>query len=93
MKDQIAIENYNRRIKLKLYKYLYGKNQCKITQPLFIYFIKNEENDFQNVCYDLENKFEEKGKNKPHKKSKSENNLDKNKLNILQEKIIQKYKY
>ena len=62
MKDQIAIENYNRRIKLKLSKYLYGKNRCKITWPLFILLIKNEESDFQKEYHDLENKLEEEGK-------------------------------
>jgi hypothetical protein len=39
------IENYNRRIKLKLSKFLYGKNKCKIAWPLFLYFIKQEEED------------------------------------------------
>ena len=34
------IENYNRIIKLKLSNYLYGKNHCRISWPLFIYFIK-----------------------------------------------------
>ena len=80
MKDQIAIENYNRRIKLKLSKYLYGKNRCKITWPLFIFFIKNEESDFQKEYHDMENKLEEKGWNKPHKKFKLESNSDKKKI-------------
>ena len=39
------IDNYNRIIKLKLSSYLYGKNHCRISWPLFIYFIKNEEED------------------------------------------------
>ena len=34
------IENYNRRIKLRLSKFLYGKNKCKITSLLSLYFIK-----------------------------------------------------
>lgn len=34
------IENYNRIIKLKLSKYLYRKNHCKISWPLFMHFIK-----------------------------------------------------
>ena len=33
------IENYNRRIKLRLSKFLYGKNKCKISWPLFLYFL------------------------------------------------------
>ena len=51
-------ENYNRRIKLKLSKYLYGKSKCKISWPLFLYFIKNEEKDVKNDNYNLENKVE-----------------------------------
>ena len=45
------IENYNRRIKLKLSKYLYGKNHCKISWPLFLYFIKKEEEDYRNEIF------------------------------------------
>ena len=54
------IENYNRIIKLKLSKFLYGKNRCKITWPMFFYFIKNEEKDKQNEINALLNKIEEK---------------------------------
>ena len=53
------IENYNRIIKLKLSKFLYGKNRCKITWPMFFYFIKNEEKDKQNEINALLNKIEE----------------------------------
>ena len=42
------IENYNRIIKLKISKFLYEKNRCKITWPIFFYFIKKKENDKQN---------------------------------------------
>ena len=48
------IENYNRRIKLKLSKYLYGKNHCKVSWPLFLYFIKQEEEDYRLENYNLE---------------------------------------
>jgi hypothetical protein len=48
------IENYNRRIKLKLSKFLYGKNKCKITWPLFLYFIKQEEEDYRTDIYNKE---------------------------------------
>ena len=48
------IENYNRRIKLKLSKFLFGKNKCKITWPLFLYFIKNEEEDYRKDIYNNE---------------------------------------
>ena len=34
------IENYNRKIKLKLSKFLYGKNKCKVTWPLFYILLK-----------------------------------------------------
>ena len=43
------IENYNRVIKLKLSNYLYGKNHCRISWPLFIYFIKNEEEEYKQL--------------------------------------------
>ena len=36
------IESHNRRIKLKLQKYLYSKNLIKISWPLFLYLIKKE---------------------------------------------------
>ena len=39
------IENYNRIIKLKLSKYLYGKSKTKITLPLFHRFILPEEEE------------------------------------------------
>ena len=48
------IENYNRRIKFKLSKYLYGKNKCKISWPLFLYFIKQEEQDYRTDIYNKE---------------------------------------
>ena len=41
------IENYNRRIKLKLSKYLYGKSRTKISWPLFHHFILQEEEEFR----------------------------------------------
>ena len=49
------IKNYNRRIKLRLSKFLYGKNKCKITWLLFLYFIKNEEEDYRKDIYKKEN--------------------------------------
>ena len=56
------IENYNRRIKLKLSKYLYGKNHCKISWPLFLYFIKKEEEEYRLKIFNLENELIIKGK-------------------------------
>ena len=41
------IENYNRRIKLKLSKYLYGKSKTKISWPLFHHFILQEEEEYR----------------------------------------------
>ena len=48
------IENYNRRIKLKLSKYLFGKSKTKISWPLFIFFIRNEEDEYrlENIKFD-----------------------------------------
>ena len=48
------IENYNRRIKLKLSKYLFGKSKSKISWPLFIHFIRSEEEEYrlENINYD-----------------------------------------
>ena len=48
------IENYNRRIKLKLSKYLFGKSKTKISWPLFIFFIRNEEEEYrlENIKFD-----------------------------------------
>ena len=56
------IENYNRRIKLKLSKYLYGKNLWKISWPLFLYFIKNEEEEYRLKIFNLETELIIKGK-------------------------------
>ena len=78
------IENYNRRIKLKLSKFLYGKNRCKITWPIFLYFIKNEDNDRKNDIKQLENQIENKGKKNSKKEIHSSNNkgqYEKNNLN------------
>ena len=74
------IENYNRRIKLKLSKFLYGKNRCKISWPLFIYFIKNEERENQIEYHELENKLEEKGKLNENKNSLPEIKKKKGKI-------------
>ena len=56
------IENYNRRIKLKLSKYLYLKNKCIITWPLFLYFIKKEEEDYKDEIFNLEKELIDKNK-------------------------------
>ena len=56
------IENYNRRIKLKLSKFLYGKNHCKISWPLFLYFIKKEEEEYRLKIFNLETELFIKGK-------------------------------
>ena len=41
------IENYNKRIKLKLSEYLFGKSKTKISLPLFNHFIREEEHDYR----------------------------------------------
>ena len=93
------IEYYNRVIKLKLSKFLYGKNRCKITWPMFFCFIKNEENDKQDEINALLNKIEEKKISKKISKSyykipkqkidnNNNNNLNLNKqINNLAAKI------
>ena len=73
------IENYNRGIKLKLSKYLLGKNKCKITWPLFNYFIKEEENDIKNEIIEYEKQI-------PKKNSQINNNNNDTKENT--KKII-----
>ena len=86
------IENYNRIIKLKLSNYLYGKNHCRISWPLFIYFIKNEEEEYKHLYNDLENEIvikklpdleNKSDKNKTFNNKKNEDNL--NKKNIIVE--------
>ena len=75
------IENYNRIIKLKLSKYLYGKNHCRISWPLFLYFIKNEEEEYRKLYTELEKKV-------IIKKIKLDNEPDNNNLNILKNEEI-----
>ena len=53
---------------LKLSKYLLGKNKCKITWPLFNYFIKEEENDIKNEIIEQEKLLPKKMKNNINKK-------------------------
>ena len=45
-RSNLYIENYNRRIKMKLSNYLYGKNKIKLSWPIFLLFIKNEEEKY-----------------------------------------------
>ena len=52
------IENYNRRIKLKLSKFLFRKNKYKISWPLFIYFITNEEDEIKKEIFNSDNSIE-----------------------------------
>ena len=54
LRSNSYIENYNRRIKLKLCKFLFGKNHCLITWPLFLYFMKEEESDYRMETYNNE---------------------------------------
>ena len=48
------LENYNRRIKQKLSNFLYGKNKCRISWPLLLYFLIQEENEYRNNIYNKE---------------------------------------
>ena len=57
------LENYNRRLIIKLSNFLYGKNKVHITWPIFIYFIKNEEKEFRLNNFNSDNDFEKKNIN------------------------------
>ena len=85
------IENYNRRIKLKLSKYLYGKNHCKISWPLFLYFIKQEEEEYRTETFNNENellfKYSEVKKIKKTKIIKKEQNNDEKQMNKFEKNI------
>ena len=74
------IENYNRKIKLKLSKYLFGKNKCKITWPLFHLFIREEESETKKEIFNLENQLPKKLNNDNNLDNKVE--IDKNKQNM-----------
>ena len=58
------IDNYNRIIKLKLSKFLHGKSKTKISWPIFLYFILEEQEEYRrNYIYyeeSIELKSEEK---------------------------------
>ena len=80
------IENYNRKIKLKLSKYLFGKNKCKITWPLFHLFIREEESETKKEIFNLENQLPKK----LNKIIKIDTNFEtqNNKQNIIDNKDI-----
>ena len=92
------IENYNRKIKLKLSKYLFWKNKCKITWPLFHLFIRGEEADTKKEIYNLENQIPKKFLNRDISNKKGdiiEKNNNLNKLNennetLFKEKIFRR---
>ena len=80
------IENNNRKIKLKLSKYLFGKNKCKITWPLFHLFIREEESETKKEIFNLENQLPKK----LNKIIKIDTNFEtqNNKQNIIDNKDI-----
>ena len=84
------IENYNNIFKLKLSNYLYGKNPFRISWPLFIYFIKNEEDEYKLLYKDWENEIVIKKlpdlENKSDKNKSS--NIKKNDVNLNKKFII-----
>ena len=43
---------------MKLSKFLYGKSKVKISCPLFLYFIRNEEEDYRKENIKFENSIE-----------------------------------
>ncbi len=82
------IENYNRRIKLKLSKYLYGKAKVKISWPLFFYFIRSEEEEYRkdNINYENSLEFKFNIKNDNNKENKLNNEI----INTIKEKNTRK---
>ena len=80
------IENYNRKIKLKLSKYLFEKNKCKKTWPLFHLFIREEESETKKEIFNLENQLPKK----LNKIIKIDTNFEtqNNKQNIIDNKDI-----
>ena len=83
------IENYNGRIKLKLNKFLFGKNKFKISWLLFIYFITNEEDEIKKEIFNLDNSIELKEikiNNNFNDIQKNSNINEKGKNNIEQKK-------
>ena len=84
-----CIGNYNRRIKLKLSKFLFGKNKCEISWLLFIYFITNEEDEIKKEIFNLDNSIELKEvkiNNKLNDIKNNSNIIEKGKNNINQKK-------
>ena len=74
---------------MKLSKYLLGKNKCKITWPLFNYFIKEEEHDIKNEIIEQEKLLPKKKKNNYNKKENKK--PEKLILSKLQTKSIIEY--
>ena len=48
------LENYKGRIKTKLSFFLYGRNKCRISWPLLIFFLINGENEYRCDIYENE---------------------------------------
>ena len=67
---------------------MYGKNKCKISWPLFLYFLKQEEQNYRTDIYNKEKELTVKyRKIKKFKKIKSykkkiDSNLDPNELEL-----------
>ena len=78
------IENYNRCIKLKLSKYLFEKSKTKISWPLFIFFIRSEEEEYRLVNIKFDNSIEMKNINLNNTKKTNINieNSEKSEINI-----------
>ena len=74
------IDYYNRKIKLKLSEFLFGKNYCLITWPLFLYFIKKEENDYSTEKYNNENELIIQNKKMKKIKNLNSNEVEKGNL-------------
>lgn len=73
LRSNSYIENYNKLIKQKLSPYLFGRSKTKISWPLFIYFIKEEEEFYRQKLVYMDINIDKKlniRNNDNHKKSK-----------------------
>ena len=82
------IENYNKRIKLKLSEYLFGKSKTKISWPLFNYFIKEEEHDYRTDNINIESSLEIKSSNNQENKENDKYKSLSNEKEDVQENTI-----
>ena len=71
-------------MKLKLSKFLFGKNKTKISWPLFIYFITHEEDEYKKEIFKLDNSVHVKEDKLNNKNKESQDGININ----FEDKII-----